>query len=53
MTREEIAEFVRKVISTNSTAMEAAGIIAAAWEEDKQIASDESFTRGQHSMHPF
>jgi len=53
MTREEISKIVRKIIRTNASTMEAADIIAAAWEADVQENRDEAFTRGQHSMHPF
>lgn len=53
MTREEIETFVTETIRDGWDRDEMVKQITDKWEEDKQIAIDEAFIRGQHSMHPF
>lgn len=60
MTREKIEAFVSNATFETTMHFEYPDErdtfvkqITDKWEEDKQIAIDEAFIRGQHSMHPF
>lgn len=61
MTKDEIREFVKAAIrvyeedyaAEDDPIDEHVEKIVERWDEDVQNRSDEAYTRGQHSIHPF
>ena len=48
MTRDEIREYVAKIIRSTTTTYEAAGVIAAAWETDVAESVNDACRETEH-----